>query len=349
MRHFSPSDLIVLNLSFNLISLAFSLPALADDSPIKAPSKKMFFSGDCVLDMDPDSPEFSANLKACVNASVGILARTDSDYRQNSWDYFGSVYSGIHWSDLISAHFRGDSYASKSTTEGTKSKRPISTMDELSLRIGNRALDQTTGTVGFQDLPFGLNLNPAGRFRSPDPHRSFWETEKMGLYGSWQDDFDLRLDFGLSTNVDNPGSQESRGRDGVALRITKAISALDGTQFLASMYGKEAGLRRLGLAMLNSSRRGEQTGIEWIRESIRKSDQPFRQIIRIAYTGARVRKNQWTVVYSNIIRDERTGEVGNNMALNSAVNILLAVKYTASDISEIRSHWTLTTGVAASL
>jgi hypothetical protein len=332
-----------------LVSCAASPTAHAEESPQQDVSPKRFFFGDCSLKTDPADPGFSSGLQACVESSVGILAHTDSDYQQNSWDYFGTFYSGLHWSELLSTHFRGAAAATQTTTKKTKTLRPISDIDELSLRIGNRAIHQATGIIGYQDLPFGLNLKPSADVQAPDPQRTFWQTEKMAAVGSWQDDFDLRVDFGVSTRPGNLGTRDAREHEGAALRVTKAISALDGTQFLASAYAKGQGLRRVGMAMLNSSRRGEQTGLEWVREISLHTTEPFRQIIRISYAGVRKQNRKWNFLYDHVVRDHRAGELGHSIAFKGGLEILLALKYTASDIDTSPSHWTFTTGIAASL
>lgn len=338
-----------LRLVTTLVTLILFAGSISAQNAVYQEGKQAFYLGTCVLEQDPAADALPVKAQACVKATIGTLLTTDSDYQQSTWGSFGNIYLGAHWSNIASFHGRTNAYVMDSLAKDTNSKTQKNAIEELSVRIGNRALNPLTVTAGYQNLPFGLNLQPLSDYQPPEPTETFWHTEKLGIYASVQSSLATRLDIGFGVAPSAINSYATEQDASFAIRISKAISALDGTQFMASTYAFGPATRRAGLAMLNNSRRGESTGIEWIREVELNSDLPFKQIIRISYDGVRVKNGQWKVIYNHIFHDQRSGELAHHFFFQDYFRLLLGLKYSASDIESRPSHWTFTTGVAARL
>jgi hypothetical protein len=334
----------------SLVAIAPSGSAAEAESGPPSPNNHQFFLGTCLLTLDPQiASDDSPQRTACIKASAGAESSVDSDHGKNSLGYFSHAYAGLHYSDELSVHFAGNTGSTYSTVRKEPLKKPRANLEELSVRFGNRAIHSYTAALGLLNLPFGINLYPRGDLRGRDKFADFWTTEQLGGYATWQESFPLRVDAGFSTVLANLGDPESMGHFGSSVRVTRAISALDGTQFSASAYGRKNGLRRAGVALLNSSRRGELTGIEWVREMKLRSDEPIKQIIRVSYQGAMTKKGQWAATYDHVNHVERSGQLSNIIDLMQYTSAILGLRYTASSIDEVPSSWTFTTGVAARL
>jgi hypothetical protein len=353
MRKFKSPLILVLSLCWQINLYAADLSAKLNSHP----KNKNIYLGQCKLSTDPTNAKVSS-FQICLKSSSGIALHADSHAPKTNANIYTHQYLGTHISQYFSIHFKGSAYSSRSLD--TDSEKIIYDPRLVIFQIGNSAIHHFRAKFGYQNLPLGLNFNPFEKITEPGFEREIWETPKTSAILTWGNQFDVQVNLGVASteknifsNVNHTLKQnlEHSQSPVTSLQALFDVSSLDGTRFSLSGYSSEQGIRKLSIGMLNVSRKGEKTAIEWIRK--RKDPQgkkyPFEQIIRISYQGRFKNRKRVNFLFDQVRKSHRIGIIGQDFKITDNLLINSYIKYLASDDDIHVSSWAFSLGGAAQL
>jgi hypothetical protein len=320
--------------------------------------------GDCQLDWNPEA-KTSLWPVVCVNASAqSELMLNISQNSGNTRGLFGRSYAGIHFGKWLSWHLLSEAHRLTPLTgnESTVAES-IATPENYAL-FGNQSLDHVRVMIGKALLAYGLDHDVlAETIKISIRDRQYWQFPKYSVRFTYDNLLDTIAEFSIgSDRISNklsssPGIEELTKTDSSAsseqflsARISHDISALGGTRLMLFILRSDQNDTRYGAAMLNSSRRGSATSIEWQRRYPNDDSQAnVHQLFRFAYLGPLERRQRVSFEYE----DNRTRywllNIGNDIQVADYCYAKLGLGYYSREYGDLGSHFYMNLGAQVSL
>lgn len=317
--------------------------------------------GSCELAIDPDAEGSSEalGLSACARGSAGAeFTAIAGTPRENYWLSFAKGSLGVFYGPYLSvqtrAHLRDTTFLGEHAINREREA-------ELAVvQIGNPVLHRFFLQAGRLQLPFGIDKTWAPESYRLYENRNFWSSPKYGAALGIDNKINTRLDIAYAeaprTNTPQSASDDAdprsqRGISATSLRLSYDISALDGSRIVLSGYGENRGVRKMGLGLINVSRRADTTEVEIARRLTETTgtEEPFQQLIRIAYGGAFRGAGRWIVQFDDERFRFRMGTVGEEFRIKNYGLLRVGVVYQKSETGDGKRRWMLTSGLGAQL
>ncbi len=326
--------------------------------------------GTCELGADPETDEGAEaiGVSACARGEAGaeITAVTGAP-RENFWMRYAQGALGLYYGQYLSlqgrAHLRDRLLLARGGKTAAAPKDLERETDYALVQVGNPALHRFFLQAGRMSLPFGLDTTWAAESYRTFENRSFWASPRYGASLGIDNKVNTRLDIGYAEAQRTGGARESldlpsaadlrtvRRQAAASLRLSYDISALDGSRIVVSGYGENHGVRRMGLGLVNVSRRADTTEFEFVRRLAEPTGggEAFQQIIRLAYAGAVRGSGRWVVQFDDERYRFRMGTVGQDFRVKEHGLLRLGLAYQKSENGDGKRRWMFTTGLGGQL
>ncbi len=324
-----------------LVSVLMSGAALSQES-----RDQMIYIGDCQLISAPENAQ-SFNFCQQGEASVEYLL---SSHEKDVGHYVSAeVYSAAHFFSFASLHYQGEAIAFIPNNRFESVEREGDS-NLVALRLGNSILHKVRLTAGKVQLPFGLDDNRLSASLRRLERDEFWQSPPYGGYVTLDNLINFQIDLGVSQGKitgDNNFTSDEPDLKAASLRMMYDTSLLLGSRFIASLYGEKEGLRRYGLAILNSHYKAGESHIEWVRFLQTPDGQvgEFSQMIRFSYLSPIQREGQWGAHYEFVRFYHRMGSLSFEQFLAEFLSAKLTISYQKSETSSFKSRWLGTLGL----
>lgn len=332
-----------------------ALNVLLSGSPARGEPQPSLLFGDCVLANDPGTAAGKEALPpfvGCVRGKLGAEITTVSGApEENSWARYGTLNTSAFFSEWVALHgqFRGRQVLPLGDDSVPFVEQRA---DNATVQIGNPALHPAWVNIGRMRLPFGLDLSEAPeRYRLYEDRR-FWRSPEQGVAVSFDNVENFHIDLGYAADRKQKDAEEPQPKiQAASFRLMADLSALDGSRIVASGYGENKGVRRVGLGFLTVSRKNDLTQFEFVRFQSTPDGraEPFRQLLRLGYVGSWRANSRWVAQFDDQRLDFRAGTLGTDLLLFGHAIFRFAGSYRKFEDGTKRQRWTVTSGLEARL
>ncbi len=242
-------------------------------------------------------PALQIELTRQLRQSASNLSSQASEQETAS---YSELYLGSHLNSYMSAHLKSSLRRRTSPTTQEQSQQ----IRNAYLQIGHPLFSPFSFSIGKLMTPFGLRLRASSESLRP-LQLQLWPDPGWGYISRYSPTQEIRMEFGQSYTETPEQRLSDRPRPSSrSFRLSRSLTALEGTMILLSAREEVNDQRWLGAAITNQSN-GRASSIEWVRRLNPKSSGMirFEQIFRVNYFSVIKERNRWFLEYEQSRKD----------------------------------------------
>ena len=285
--------------------LVIPLLCFATHTAVAAIHSSFYHHSRCALSESeanqPKWPKLCYSFQSELTRSLQLpAAKASAGSQEQSTSTYSELYLGGYASSLLSLHLTG----SYQTEKFAQSSQQDAVLRHAYIHLGHPLFSEVSAAIGKLETPFGLQLRASSE-RLKAYQLNLWPEPNWGYILRYLPSQELRVEFGQSytETLSEPMPNDARPRSR-SLRISRSLTALEGTMILLSARDQVNDQKLLSAAITNQSN-GRASSLEWVRRLNPNGfgQSRFEQLFRFNYFSVIKERNRWFLEYEIARKD----------------------------------------------